>query len=52
MLKHSLQLVQESNEIENAVESVLNDGIFTADLSSDDHVSTDEMGTAILTKII
>lgn len=52
MLKHSLQLVQESNEIENAVESVLNDGMFTADLSSDHHVSTDEMGTAILTKII
>ena len=52
MLKHSLDLVDESKEIENAVEQVLNDGIFTADLSPHDHVSTDEMGAAILSKII
>ena len=52
MLKHSLNLIEESNDIENAVEEVLNDGIFTADLSSEDHVSTDEMGNAILSKIV
>ena len=52
MLKHSLNLIEESNDIENAVEEVLSDGIFTADLSSEDHVSTDEMGNAILSKII
>ena len=52
MLKHSLNLIEESNDIENAVEEVLNDGIFTADLSSHDYVSTDEMGNAILSKII
>ena len=52
MLKHSLNLIEESNDIENAVEEVLNDGVFTADLSSHDHVSTDEMGNAILSKII
>ena len=52
MLKHSLNLIEESNDIENAVEEVLSDGIFTADLSSEDHVSTDEMGNAILSKIV
>ena len=52
MLKHSLNLIEESNDIENAVEEVLNDGIFTAVLSSEDHVSTDEMGNAILSKIV
>ena len=52
MLKHSLNLVEESNDIEHAVEEVLNEGIFTADLSSEDHVSTDEMGNAILSKIV
>ena len=52
MLKHSLNLIEESDDIENAVDEVLNDGIFTADLSSNDHVSTDEMGNAILSKIV
>ena len=52
MLKHSLNLIEESNDIEHAVEEVLNEGIFTADLSSEDHVSTDEMGNAILSKIV
>ena len=52
MLKHSLNLIEESNDIENAVEEVLSDGIFTSDLSSEDHVSTDEMGNAILSKIV
>ena len=52
MLKYSLNLIEESNDIENAVEEVLSDGIFTADLSSEDHVSTDEMGNAILSKIV
>ncbi len=51
MLKHSLNLIDEANEIENAVQTVLNQGIFTADLSSHDHVSTDEMGEAILSNI-
>ena len=48
MLKHSLNLIEESNDIENAVEEVLSDGIFTADLSSEDHVSTDEMGLSLI----
>ena len=52
MLKHSLHLDAESNEIENAIEAVLDEGIFTADLSSDSFVSTEEMGKAILSKII
>ncbi|MBI73602.1 MAG: 3-isopropylmalate dehydrogenase [Gammaproteobacteria bacterium] len=52
MLKHSFNLIEESDDIENAVEEVLSDGIFTADLSSEDHVSTDEMGNAILSKIV
>ena len=52
MLKHSLNLIEEANEIENSVQSVLNQGIFTADLSSHDYVSTDEMGQSILSNII
>jgi 3-isopropylmalate dehydrogenase len=52
LLKHSLNLNKESNEIEDAIESVLDEGIFTADLCSDSYVSTDEMGKEILSRII
>jgi 3-isopropylmalate dehydrogenase len=52
LLNHSLGLTDEADDIEKAVESVLDEGIFTADLSNSDYVSTNEMGEAVLSNII
>jgi 3-isopropylmalate dehydrogenase len=51
LLRHSLGLKEEASAIDNAVESVLDDGIFTVDLSKENFVSTVAMGNAIASKI-
>ena len=51
LLRHSLDLNEEALAIEQAIENVLNDGIFTADLSKSNTVSTSTMGNKIVQKI-
>ena len=51
LLRHSLGLTEEASAIDKAVESVLDDGIFTVDLSNDNFVSTVDMGNAVASKI-
>ena len=51
LLRYSLGLQEEASAIDKAVESVLDDGIFTVDLSKDNFVSTVDMGNAIASKI-
>ncbi len=51
-LRHSLQLEAEANEIENAVDGVLTDGLRTADIARGDAwISTEEMGAAVALRI-
>ena len=49
-LKYSLNLDNEANEIDNAVQKVLNDGLRTKDIMSkgNKEVSTKVMGDAII----
>jgi len=51
LLRHSLDLNEEAIAIEQAIQNVLNDGIFTADLSKSNSVSTSTMGDKIAQKI-
>ena len=51
LLRQSLGLKEEASAIDKAVESVLEDGIFTIDLSKDNFVSTVDMGNAVASKI-
>ena len=51
LLRHSLDLNEEALAIEKAIQNVLNDGIFTADLSKSNTVSTSTMGDKIVQKI-
>lgn len=53
MLKHSLELEQESRAIETAIETVLNEGYRTKDIMSDGciQVGTTEMGDLIAERI-
>ena len=51
LLRYSLGLQEEASAIDKAVESVLDDGIFTVDLSKDNFVSTVDMGNAVASKI-
>ena len=53
MLRFSFNMSEEADEIEEAVNQVLNDGIRTADMMSEGMklVGTQEMGDAILAKI-
>ena len=52
-LKYSLDLDNEANQLENAVQSVLDDGLRTRDILSKGtkEVSTSEMGDAIISKL-
>ncbi len=53
MLKYTFSLSEAANAIENAISSVLEDGIFTADLTEqkDSAVDTETMGNAIRTAL-
>ena len=51
LLLYSLGIQDEASAIDKAVESVLDDGIFTVDLSKDNFVSTVDMGNAVASKI-
>ncbi len=51
LLRHSLDLNEEAIAIEQAIHNVLNDGIFTADLSKTNTVSTSTMGDKIVQEI-
>ena len=51
LLRHSFDLTEESIVIDQAVEEVLDEGIFTADLSKSKSVTTSVMGDAIAQKI-
>jgi 3-isopropylmalate dehydrogenase len=52
-LKYSLDLDNESDALEKAVQNVLNDGLRTKDILSKGmkEVSTSEMGAAIISKL-
>ena len=52
-LKYSLDLDKEANQIEKAVQSVLDDGLRTKDIMSKNmkEVNTSDMGNAIITKL-
>ena len=52
LLRHSLNLTEEANAIETAVEKVLSDGLRTADLArSGSTVSTQVMGAAVVERL-
>ena len=51
LFRHSFDLTEESIVIDQAVEEVLDEGIFTADLSKSKSVTTSVMGDAIAQKI-
>ena len=51
LLRHSLALEPEAASVENAVERVIADGARTADLASEDSISTQEMGEAVVTQL-
>ncbi len=52
-LRYSLDLDKEADNIENAVQDVLNDGLRTKDIAEKDkkEVSTKEMGDAVISKL-
>ena len=52
-LRYSLDLDNEAEALEKAVQSVLNDGLRTKDILSDgtNEVSTSQMGDAIISKL-
>ena len=52
-LRYSLDLDNEADALENAVQTVLNDGLRTKDILSEDmkEVSTSQMGDAIISKL-
>lgn len=54
LLRFSLNLTQEADAVENAVEAVLNEGFRTADLTKDQstRVSTTKMGDLVLNKLL
>ena len=52
-LKYSLDLDKEANQLEKAVQSVLDDGLRTKDIMSKNmkEVNTSDMGNAIISKL-
>jgi 3-isopropylmalate dehydrogenase len=52
-LKYSLDLDKEADQLDLAVQSVLDDGLRTKDIMSSGHkeVSTSDMGDAIISKL-
>ena len=52
-LKYSLHLDKEANQLEKAVQSVLDDGLRTKDIMSKNmkEVNTSDMGNAIIAKL-
>tara|TARA_Y100000591_G_scaffold330779_1_gene362760 strand:- start:1630 stop:1797 length:168 start_codon:yes stop_codon:yes gene_type:complete len=52
-LRYSLDLEKEAEQLDNAVQSVLNDGLRTKDIMSKNmrEVSTADMGDAIIAKL-
>ena len=52
-LRYSLDLDNEAQALEKAVQNVLNDGLRTKDILSDgmNEVSTSQMGDAIISKL-
>ena len=52
LLQYSLNLQEEAQVIEQSVSGVIKDGILTKDLTDSDYVSTEEMGTAVMKKIL
>jgi 3-isopropylmalate dehydrogenase len=51
MFEYTLEKPELSKMIKQAVNDVLNEGYFTKDLSSNDFVTTSEMGDKVLDKI-
>jgi isocitrate/isopropylmalate dehydrogenase len=51
MFEYTLEKPELSKMIKQAVNDVLNDGYFTKDLSSNDFVTTSEMGDKVLDKL-
>jgi 3-isopropylmalate dehydrogenase len=51
MFEYTLDKPELSKIIKKAVDEVLNDGYFTKDLSSEDFISTSQMGDKILERI-
>ena len=53
MLRYSFEMLTEANQIEKAVETVLNLGLRTEDIMSDgnENVSTTEMGSAVIAEL-
>jgi 3-isopropylmalate dehydrogenase len=52
LLRHSLGLEEEAQAVEAAVEDALEDGARTTDLGSEDALTTGEMGSAVITRIV
>jgi len=52
LLQYSLNLEEEAQLIEQSVSGVIKDGILTKDLTHNDYVTTEEMGTAVAKKIL
>ncbi len=53
MLKYTFNIIEASNEIENAISKVFKKGIYTKDLTEDQSgVSTEEMGDAIVKELL
>ena len=52
-LRYSLNLDKEADDLENAVQEVLNDGLRTKDIASKGtkEISTTKMGDAIISKL-
>jgi 3-isopropylmalate dehydrogenase len=52
-LKYSLDLDKEANQLEKAVQSVLDDGLRTKDIMSKNmkEINTSDMGNAIIAKL-
>ena len=51
MFEYTLDKPELSKIIKKAVDEVLNDGYFTKDLSSEDFISTSQMGDMVLERI-
>ena len=52
LLQYSLNLKEEAQVIEQSVSGVIEDGILTKDLTESSYVSTEEVGTAVMEKIL
>ena len=52
-LRYSLDLEKEADQLDKAVQSVLDEGLRTKDISTNDSkvISTSEMGDAVISKL-